>query len=117
MNVAEPLVQIGLLGEAVDSAPVAVLVADETGRYVAVNRHACELFGYPRDEFLRLRVSDIVVDPDVEAHYQRFVAARFETGASEARRKDGTTFSFEYRAGETTIVGLTYYVSVGWPAE
>ena len=102
MSVAEPLVQIGLLGEAVDSAPVAVLVADETGRYVAVNQYACELFG---------------VGPDVEAHYQRFVEERFASGTSEVRRKDGTTFRFHFRAGQTSIVGLPYYVSVGWPAE
>ena len=117
MSVAEPLVQIGLLGEAVHSAPVAVLVADETGRYVAVNQYACELFGYARDEFVRLRVVDVGVGPDVEAHYQRFVEERFASGTSEVRRKDGTTFRFHFRAGQTSIVGLPYYVSVGWPAE
>ena len=45
MNVSSPLVQIALLGEAVDGAPVAIFVADENGRYAAVNRHACELLG------------------------------------------------------------------------
>jgi len=117
MSVAEPLVQIGLLGEAVDSAPVAVLVAAVTCRYVAVNQYARELFGYARDEFDRLRVVDVGVGPDVEAHYQRFVEERFASGTSEVRRKDGTTFRFHFRAGQTSIVGLPYYVSVGWPAE
>ena len=46
LSVAPRLVQIGLLGEAVEGAPVAVLVADENGRYVAANTYACNLFGY-----------------------------------------------------------------------
>jgi PAS domain S-box-containing protein len=117
VSVGKPLVQIGLLGEAIEGAPFAVLVADENGRYVAVNSEACNLFGYPREEFVGLSVTDVVTGEDVAAHYQRFVRARSEEGTVEARRKDGTTFRFAFRAGETTIVGLRYYVSVGWPAE
>jgi PAS domain S-box-containing protein len=113
LGVADPLVQIGLLGEAVEGAPVAVLVADETGRYVAANRYACELFGYKREELLRLRISDIVSDPDVEAHYARFVATGHDEGTMTARRKDGTEFPFRYRAGGATVAGLPYFVSIG----
>ena len=45
MSVSEPLVQSILLGDAVEHAPVAILVADEEMRYVAVNNYACELLG------------------------------------------------------------------------
>ena len=38
MGVSEPLIQTSLLGEAIENGPVAVLVADEHGRYVAVNQ-------------------------------------------------------------------------------
>lgn len=113
LSVAAPLVQIGLLGEAVEGAPVAVLVADETGRYVAANLYACELFGYPREELLRLRITDLVIEPDVEAHYARFVATGFDEGTVTARRKDGAEFRFRYRAGRTTVAGLPYFVSIG----
>jgi PAS domain S-box-containing protein len=115
MRVAEALVQTGLLGEAIDGAPAAVFVADEHGQYVAVNRFACELLGYTRAELLRLSVRDVVDDPDVEAHYKAFLRAREEKGVAALRRKDGSTFPFRYRAGETTMTGLTYYVSVGFP--
>ena len=115
MRVAEALVQTGLLGEAIDGAPAAVFVADEHGQYVAVNRYACELLGYTRAELLRLSVRDVGAEPDVEAHYQAFLKAREEKGVSMLRRKDGSTFPFRYRAGETTMTGLTYYVSVGFP--
>ena len=51
---AEPLIQASLLGEAVDSGPVAVFVADEQMRYVAVNEYAASLLGYSRAELLKL---------------------------------------------------------------
>ena len=110
---AAPLVQIGLLGEAIDGAPVAVLVADETGRYIAANRYACELFGYQREELLRKRITDLISEPDVEAHYARFVASGYDRGTVTARRKNGTEFRFRYRAGRTTVAGLPYFVSIG----
>jgi PAS domain S-box-containing protein len=92
-------------------------VADETGRYVAANRFACSLLGYTREELLQLNVTDVAVGTDVAAHYQSFVAARTQKGVLTARRKDGTTFEFRYRAGETTMAGMTHYVSVGVPIE
>ena len=117
MNVAAPLVQIGLLGEAVDGAPVAILVTDEGGRYVAANRYACELLGYTREELLQLRITDVAPAPDVEAHYRSFIAAREDQGTVELRRKDGTVFAFRYRASHTAIAGIAHYVAVGVPAD
>jgi PAS domain S-box-containing protein len=117
MRVAEPFVQTGLLGEAIDLAPAAVLVADEHGKYVAVNRFACEMLGYTRAELLSLRVHDVSADPDVEAHYDQFLKDRRAAGINKLRRKDGSIFDFRYRAGETTIAALTYYVSVGFPED
>jgi PAS domain S-box-containing protein len=117
MGVSERFVQMGLLGEAVDGAAVAVLVADENGQYVAANRFACELLGYTRDELVALRVHDVSVDPEVAAHYLRFVNQRLDRGTVRLRRKDGSTFAFRYIAGETTISTLTYYVSFGVPED
>lgn len=115
MRVAEPFVQTGLLGEAIDLAPAAVFVADEHGQYVAVNRYACEMLGYTRAELLGLRVRDVGAEPDVQAHYDAFLKAREEKGATMLRRKNGSTFKFRYQAGETKMAGLLYYVSVGFP--
>ena len=117
MNVADTFVQRGLLGEAVDGAQVAVLVADEEGTYVAANRYACEMLGYSRDELLTLRVHDVIVAPDVHAHYARFVNEKRERGTITLRRKDGSTFPYRYAAGRTNISALTYYVSFGLPDE
>jgi PAS domain S-box-containing protein len=117
VSVAETFVQLGLLGEAVDGAQVAVLVADEHGAYVAANRYACEMLGYSRDELVTLRVQDVIVADDVDAHYARFVNEQQERGTITLRRKDGSTFRYRYAAGKTNISALTYYVSFGLPDE
>jgi PAS domain-containing protein len=49
MSAAEALIQTALLGEAIESGPALVFVADEEMRYIAVNRYACESLGYARD--------------------------------------------------------------------
>jgi PAS domain S-box-containing protein len=108
-------VQASLIGEAIDHGPVAVFVADDEMRYVAVNAFACELLGYERDELLSLTVADVVAGPDTQRVYGEFVAAGSDVGRIPLRRRDGGTVELEYRAEATTVAGLTLYVSVGWP--
>lgn len=114
---AEPLVQSGLIGEAVEDGPALVFVADEEMRYVAVNRHACSVLGYTREELLRLRVTDVAVEPDAPSMYEDLLRTRRGRGATSLRRRDGTELRFDFRAGETRLGGLTYYVAVGFVDE
>jgi PAS domain-containing protein len=95
-NVARPLVQASLLGEAIDRGPVLVLVADEDGNYVAVNEYACELLGYTREELLAQRAPD-----------------RDNPGI--LRSKDGTLFELEHWTQPTQIAGMLLTVVVCWP--
>ena len=44
----------------VESAPTGIIVSDELGEIVMVNRMAEELFGYTRDEFHKLSIEDLV---------------------------------------------------------
>jgi PAS domain S-box-containing protein len=117
VSVAAPLVQIGLLGEAIDGAPVAVFVTDDAGRYLAANRCACDLLGYSREELLGLSVRDLAVGSDVEAHLQRLLTTREDRGVTELRRKDGTTARLRYRAGHSTLAQIPCFVAVGVEAE
>ena len=66
--VTHELVQKSLVGEALEHGPVAVFVADDDGRYLAVNAYACDLLGYTRSQLLDLRVPDVAVDPDAQAN-------------------------------------------------
>lgn len=113
MATTESLVQAALLGEAVDGAHVAIFVADESMRYVAVNRGACEALGYTRTELLGLRVSDVAVYVDARSEFDEVVREGEGSGSAELTRKDGTTVVFHYRASKSTVAGLPVYVSVG----
>ncbi|MEX2212277.1 MAG: PAS domain-containing protein [Gaiellaceae bacterium] len=114
MNVAQPLVQASLLGEAIDPGPALVFVADEEMRYVAVNQAACEALGYTREELLGLRVVDVA--PDGEDDYSAMVSAGSASGRAELLRKDGSVLEIDYRASRTTAAQMTFYVSVAFPA-
>lgn len=108
MNVAAPaaaaaaLVQLSLLGEAVDHGPVAVFVFDDVGQHVAVNEYACELLGYNREQLL----SRPAVLPSDRAQ-----------GILTVRRSDGTDLSLRFRAHETKVAGMTFSVAVAWPED
>jgi len=115
VSTSEPLVQSVLLGEAMEHAPVAILVADEEMRYVAANATACELLGYTREELLRLRVTDVAQYPEAEGEFEAMIAAGELVGRTTVRGKDGITRSLRHRSSETKIAGLTYYVAVLWP--
>ena len=69
----------------------AVLMVDcETGRFLNVNKAGMELYGYGREEFLRLRVGDISAEPDKTyaaiADRQTTIHVRWH------RKRDGTVF-------------------------
>ena len=107
------LVQAALLGEAIDAGPVLVFVADERMKYVAVNRPACDVLGYTREELLDLHVTDVVHAADAPSQYEEMVLSGARTGTARLTRKDGATLGFEYRAKQTRIGGMEFFVSVG----
>jgi PAS domain S-box-containing protein len=115
VSVSEPLVQASLLGEAIDPGPVAVMVADEDGRYMAVNRFACDLLGYTREELLGLGMHDVAGAGGGNGALAALVATSRWEGDSELTRKDGTVLRVSWMARETRVAGMTLYVSVGRP--
>jgi len=112
---SEPLLQMTLLGEAVEHAPVGVFVFDEQGRYVAANAYACEQLGYTREELLELRLGDLAVSRrDAMREYERIARKEAADGVTRARRKDGTVVRLRFRARETTIAGMTFFIGIAW---
>jgi PAS domain S-box-containing protein len=111
MGVSEPLIQASLLGEAVEHGPAAVFVADENGRYVAVNQAACALVGYSREELLSMRVTDIA-DVD-DGKWTEMRETGKVSGTALLACRNGSTVSFDYVAGATIVAGMPVYVSVG----
>ena len=116
MGVSEPLIQTSLLGEAIENGPVAVLVADEHGRYVAVNQAACRLLGYSREELLTMRATDVARYDEAPAEWAEMELNGTLTGVSTVTCKDGSTVDFTYVAGATMVAGMPVYVSLGTEA-
>jgi PAS domain S-box-containing protein len=116
MGVAEELIQTALLGEAVDAGPALVFVADEEMRYIAVNKRACDVLGYTREEVHALRVTDVAREADSGTEYDEMLARGMRMGTAVLTRKDGGEVVFGYHATETSAAGLRLYVSIGFVA-
>ena len=115
---SEPLLQITLLGEAVEHAPVGVFVFDDRGEYVAVNLYGCDLLGQDREEILGSRIGDFAADArDAIRSYRAVVDADSSEGTTYVRRGDGSVSALRFRARETAIGGITFYIGIAWPAE
>ena len=102
-----------LLGEALDDGPALVFVADEEMRYLAVNKRACEVLGYTREELLALRVTDVAPGPAAPHLWQKMLRDGRAVGSTAIRRKDGTTARFYYWASQAEVDGETRWVSIG----
>jgi PAS domain S-box-containing protein len=87
----------------IDSAPDAMVVADEGGTIVLVNAQAEELFGYPREELVGKPVELLLPaglsgrhSPDRKEHLDEPRTRRIGVGLDHlARRKDGREFAAE----------------------
>jgi PAS domain S-box-containing protein len=115
--VTHELVQKSLVGEALEHGPVAIFVADDDGRYLAVNAYACELLGYTRSELLDLRVPDVAVDPDADQNYAEMRRSGARTGLARLRRSDGSELEMHFRASQTTVGGMLVYIGACWPVD
>jgi PAS domain S-box-containing protein len=113
MGVSEPLIQASLLGEAAEHAPFAVLVADEDGRYIAVNVAACLMLGYTRDELLALTMRDVARYERAADEFAELIDTGTRLGVAELTRKDGGVVNFSYVAGATVVAGMSVFVAVG----
>lgn len=102
-----------LLGEAIDEAPVLVFVADEEGRYVAVNRHACEVLGYSRRQLLGMTVPEVAVAPEAPALFESMLREGRLEGTTPVRCSDGRLLPFRYHAKSVRIGAVDFWVSVG----
>jgi PAS domain S-box-containing protein len=89
-------------------SPDATLVADDQGRYVAVNDAACGLLGYTREELLRLSVWDLTPDPhEVEGLilWKEFIEVGAQAGVYWLARKDGSSIEVAYQARANVTPG------------
>jgi len=112
-QISNPLVQASLLGEAVDNAQLAILVSDEEGHCIAVNKQACALLGYTRAELLELQVPEFAPGADPRECHREVHANGQSEGVTDAVRSDGTTFPVRYWSTATRVAQMRLVLSVG----
>ncbi|HYJ47600.1 MAG TPA: GAF domain-containing protein, partial [Pyrinomonadaceae bacterium] len=78
----------------------ALLIADDNGKYLRANRAASELLGYPREQLLKMGVSDLITTdaPDANTRYEAYLNSEYETGEFSFIRPDGERRTAEYVA-------------------
>ncbi len=84
-----------------EQAADAIIVLDETGRFIAVNSKACELAGFPREELLQMSIQDLMIPDEVERDpfgFDTLRAGRAVIKERQVRRKDGSLCTVEVHA-------------------
>jgi PAS domain S-box-containing protein len=95
--------------ERLADVPVAMLVANNQGRYVDANAAAVFLTGYPRRELLRCSVWDLTPAPRLgsgEALWRAFLSRGRMAGRYRLRRKSGRSVDARYVAIANVLPGL-----------
>lgn len=102
-----------------DSAHDAVFVDDaDTGEIIDVNRSMCEMYGYTREEALRVPIGALsegsppYSQAEAIAHLEATRSSGPQVFEWRARRKDGSLFWVEIRTRFVVIGGLNRFVVV-----
>jgi PAS domain S-box-containing protein len=99
----------------VDRATDAFFLMDDQARVVDVNRQACDSLGLSREELIGIhpREFDAAMDEaSIERLAQRARAGEVITFETRHRRKDGTTFPVEIRAGTFQMAGKLFSLAL-----
>ncbi|HEX6511725.1 MAG TPA: PAS domain S-box protein, partial [Chloroflexota bacterium] len=106
--------------ELLESAPDGIVIVDNQGRIVLLNRQAEELFGYTRDE-LRGQAVEMLLPARFRSGHVRQRDAYLATPRTRpmgagldlwGRRRDGTEFPVEISLSPMSLEGTPYVISV-----
>lgn len=85
----------------------ALMLFDGDQQFVEVNPAACELLGRTRDQFLQLRIGDVVRDPeDLPPIWQAFMTTGRAEGEHMLLRADGVPCRVEFRSVANVLPGI-----------
>ncbi|MCW3105842.1 MAG: hypothetical protein JWQ09_348, partial [Segetibacter sp.] len=93
----------------------AILLADDNGKYMQVNKAACSMLEYTEAELLSLSVADIVVSVKAESAkaegtsdslWNNFINTGNQSGIVELKKKSGEIIICHYNATTNVLPGL-----------
>ena len=91
---------------AFDEAFDAMVIADDEGRYIEVNRSACELFGVDKADLVGMTIADFAPEGfDVDGAWETFAETGLERGTFPLVRPDGERRTVEYAATANIVPG------------
>jgi PAS domain S-box-containing protein len=99
----------------IEQASDAFMLHDDEGRFLEVNREACQSLGYTRGELLRMCVSDVREAIGVNGAkklWENAEPGRAYTFQAMHRRKDGTEFPVEARLSPYFIGGQRLHLGL-----
>jgi len=94
-----------------------VWISDLTERHIFANRAACSLLGYTIDEYLTMRIADLLAEPELAglpAHMERLKTEPFVRREWSLKGKNGSTIVTELvtqRLGEDRYLAIGHDVS------
>jgi len=91
-----------------DSSIDAILIVDDSRRYLDANPAACELLGVPHAEIAKYRIDDFAAPalrPHIEETWSAFLRDGKQSGDYELIRSDGTIRSVEFNATANFVPG------------
>ncbi len=97
-----------------DTAMDAIFLSDETGRFQDVNKSACKMLRYSREELLKLSNRDIDVEPTGYEAFLKVQAGVIKKAMFKVnqRRKDGTHQPVEIMGNSFTNNGKRIFLAI-----
>lgn len=94
--------------------PEAILIINDKGFVVEVNRAACEMLGYNETSLLGLNVRDFLSEDEIQEHMKKLIDRNEPSGYFEMnmKRKDGSLITAEGTNMEIVLRGVKHYVGV-----
>ncbi|HET7115116.1 MAG TPA: PAS domain S-box protein, partial [Hanamia sp.] len=94
----------------VEQASDGICIADENYQFIEVNNKFCEMLGYPREELLQLKMTNLSTHRagDIPPRFNEIKQGDSTLFERHLKRKDGSVFAVEISA---TMIQQQYYLS------